>query len=1404
MEIKNLFLKGKMNKDADERVIPNGEYIDALNIRVANTAGSDVGAIENELGNTKLTRISESNNPVCIGSVADESNEKIYWCVVDDNQYSYIYEYDNVNEITSIVLEDTRGGSAQVLGFDKNHKITGINVIFNKSNNQSILLFTDNLNPPRMVNVERAKAYGANGFDEDDINLYKKPPRKAPVVSPFNTASEGENAVREKLFSFSYRYRYLDGEYSALSSFTKYQFTPGVFDLDYETMENRGMLNTYNAYNISYNTGDKRVTDIQICFKNPLDGIVYVIDTINKEENDLLNNVERSFVFTNNKVYKALPSDELNRLFDNVPLRALAQEIIENRLVFGNYTSQYDIKENESDERDIKIDYSASLISRSREGEEQSYTISASETEILVDLSGVDFFEGSAFTVNAYLQSTLTGSIPNQYFGGSFGGNNTVILSQNYVDASAFAASPEFSELLSALNANFASSVDTTSPPNTTSVSYGSFTVSASTATSITLLAPTIEHTVDNTPGDPNDNDFTDITETFKWLDISQALYRVTANTLSLKSNRSYDFGICYLDEYGRYSTIIPNSDDSGTNKSSFFVPVENSININRPEITINHKAPYWADRYKIFAKPSKQMYYNIYATTFYDEGLYKWVLLNGNNTQKVEEGMNLIVKSDDNGPLDSEVKVKVLEVTTKSGSDVVENDEGWLIGNRNASDDPIKEIQGTYMKIRPEGFTMDFKENSFLSYINSDKVIGGGFAETVLPKELDKGLFQYNDGTNFVDIDLPQGSRIYMLLESWDSRDRTGDESRFFEQEYIVNDDYVNTTGGQTAFHKWLIAETNWTIPAGQTYYTDPNEQFQLTFEFNSSTNRHTITVKTTEYTQIFTERGTIEAKITIQRTNGVLIFETDTEDVDNDIYYETEEVFDIENGLHLGNKQSQTSTDPAIVELNFGNCYSFGNGVESISVRDERLGSTLSVDYRPNIALIDAYKQITEKNGLIYSGSFNENTGYNSLNEFNASRGNTKYMDLKYGSIQHLHARETDLVVLQEDQVSKVLYGKNVLYGADGTGSLSQVEAVLGQVVPFSGEYGIAKNPESFAEHGGRLYFTDALRGAVLQLGGDGLTAISDFGMESYFRTELSAYTNKFNIGGYDAKYGQYVITMDQSDKPIAPVEYFCSTQYFRDLANAESFSYTLNVGENAGTMTFEHEITGGVDVSVVYNGTTHTFSDVSGTNQFSFPVTSLDLDTTSLAQVTVTANEQSSVAFKHVCPEPGTREIVIVVLNDIDDAGKTIVNRYKVNTGSYYSKTDTFTNDGVSRNETLLGIGKNPYTPLDQDTVTISSFQEIGVNDGMYNSCSRMGYMVSDSVLTPSQVQDQATFLTETVVNIDGVSKEAYASFTFNPATADDKLYLIFDYQDGACTPIEDPEDVIPGDGAEQQTQ
>ena len=81
-EMKHNFTKGRMNKDLDERLVPNGEYRDAMNIQLSTSEGSDVGAIENILGSDILMGGTELDaESYCVGSIADEKNDALYWLI---------------------------------------------------------------------------------------------------------------------------------------------------------------------------------------------------------------------------------------------------------------------------------------------------------------------------------------------------------------------------------------------------------------------------------------------------------------------------------------------------------------------------------------------------------------------------------------------------------------------------------------------------------------------------------------------------------------------------------------------------------------------------------------------------------------------------------------------------------------------------------------------------------------------------------------------------------------------------------------------------------------------------------------------------------------------------------------------------------------------------------------------------------------------------------------------------------------------------------------------------------------------------------------------------------------------------------------------------------------------------
>jgi len=231
-----------------------------------------------------------------------------------------------------------------------------------------------------------------------------------------------------------------------------------------------------------------------------------------------------------------------------------------------------------------------------------------------------------------------------------------------------------------------------------------------------------------------------------------------------------------------------------------------------------------------------------------------------------------------------------------------------------------------------------------------------------------------------------------------------------------------------------------------------------------------------------------------------------------------------------------STTIGEDCSVSLSWYNCFSFGNGVESAYLKDSFNKQFINKGVKVSSSLQGEYKQEQKPNGLIYSGLYNENSETNNLNQFIMAEKITKEINPTYGSIQKLHARSTadgDLIALCEDRILKILAEKDAVFNADGNPQLVATENVLGQAIPYSGEYGISTNPESFASESYRCYFTDKVRGVVLRLSKDGLTPISDFGMKDWFRDHLKL--SKRLIGSYDSYKKEYNITLNQHPELI-----------------------------------------------------------------------------------------------------------------------------------------------------------------------------------------------------------------------------------------------------------------------------
>ena len=200
-EVKNSFLKSRMNQDLDDRLVPNGEYRSANNISVGKSEVDDIGTLENVLGNELLTLTNNSEfipgtttpNPnyipglECIGSFMDNQNNRIFQFLTDytdpdpnniilpteGNMKITMYSFDSPEDYTTLV-------SGLFLNFAKNKqfRITGVNLI------EGLLFWTDNRNQPRKINISNAANPNYYTTEEqisvakyapvDSITLYRK------------------------------------------------------------------------------------------------------------------------------------------------------------------------------------------------------------------------------------------------------------------------------------------------------------------------------------------------------------------------------------------------------------------------------------------------------------------------------------------------------------------------------------------------------------------------------------------------------------------------------------------------------------------------------------------------------------------------------------------------------------------------------------------------------------------------------------------------------------------------------------------------------------------------------------------------------------------------------------------------------------------------------------------------------------------------------------------------------------------------------------------------------------------------------------------------------------------------------------------------------------------------------
>ena len=201
----------------------------------------------------------------------------------------------------------------------------------------------------------------------------------------YNSAWKGNPTfLQGEYVRFSYRFKFDDNEYSLMAPFTQIMFIPkqnGYFGKGQNTTE-EDMDDAYKSTILAWfeNNVDNinlkipipaksdqtaiatptalynyfHITDIDILYKESNALSVKVLDTVSTSSNisfsiikyqDLVHGTRDQYFYDYNyessKPYKTLPEAQTVRVYDKVPVKALTQEIIGSRIVYGNYADKH-------------------------------------------------------------------------------------------------------------------------------------------------------------------------------------------------------------------------------------------------------------------------------------------------------------------------------------------------------------------------------------------------------------------------------------------------------------------------------------------------------------------------------------------------------------------------------------------------------------------------------------------------------------------------------------------------------------------------------------------------------------------------------------------------------------------------------------------------------------------------------------------------------------------------------------------------------------------------------------------------------------------------------------------------------------------------------------------------------
>ena len=337
-----------LNNSSDSRVRKGTEMSDALNVQVggesegSQTTG-DLGVLKPINGNVPVegSVIGVDSTKRVIGKAEDGQQNKAYLFVYSDNaEEQGVYVYDNLQSTVSQVF------TSPYFNFQSNGFVKGDVIHLNNQTDvdaeeRTLLYFTDNVNEPRKLDVERVQQLDVDPYNQYDFaDLITACPR-TPVLPPtfafsYDPESQVNNFEGLNGFQFAYQNVYYGGEESALSTYSDIAAPPSYVNQGNLPLSSINIDNVCTV-TIPRDGYTREIEKVRLLARYGNSGNFYIIDDIDPNLDG-----DTTYEFRNAQVITAIPQLESDKQFDALPKRAQAQAVTENRLFYGNYVEGFD------------------------------------------------------------------------------------------------------------------------------------------------------------------------------------------------------------------------------------------------------------------------------------------------------------------------------------------------------------------------------------------------------------------------------------------------------------------------------------------------------------------------------------------------------------------------------------------------------------------------------------------------------------------------------------------------------------------------------------------------------------------------------------------------------------------------------------------------------------------------------------------------------------------------------------------------------------------------------------------------------------------------------------------------------------------------------------------------------